>query len=643
MSKEKKRFVFDVTITLRAPFLFRGLEGGAHGFDETQLKDPGGRPVMPADQLRGVIREALETVAGAAGDSYRGAIAELRAAFGDRSHRDTKDGETNDAVPEGDKPNRRLLHFTDLVAEDLDAGRTRTAFRVAIDEVTGAAATGALQVIEQATPPGQTVVFKGTITLVSDAAKVDDHRKLLQACLRVTPSIGAMKSVGFGEIVHEASSIGPGTAEPAGPEATGELPDRLVYDLVFDRPFLVDSRRLADNVFAGADIVPGTVSKGALATKLQHAGLDPEDGEIGSVLAKMRFSHAFPLPRKEDGTTDADAPTVIGRVPASLIAVPGEDKNNGTKAPPLIQDSLYVPLGPDGSSAPLIGGKAPLFPPDWKGDMFAEAFKRLPYAGLSDDIGTSTRTRTSIRDGVAGDGSLFTAIARAHLHDDGTPVRHRLEVDLSALETDAERECARRILAVLESGPGQTGRLDGIGKTDASATLERLAAPPAPHRPRPFGGEAGSYAVLLRTPALMLDLNGLQDESGNWKETPFDAYARYWSSVLPGASLRTFFASQSLAGGYLGHRRRLYGASGYYPFLLTDPGSVFLLENVDEAGLAALCRRGLPLPAFEDVAPEHVSWRTCPFVPENGYGEILADYLGDPELAGEMRKEVSHV
>jgi hypothetical protein len=76
-----------------------------------------------------------------------------------------------------------------------------------------------------------------------------------------------------------------------------------------------------------------------------------------------------------------------------------------------------------------------------------------------------------------------------------------------------------------------------------------------------------------------------------------------------------------MVGGYHAMRRRPYSA--YYPFVLTEAGAVFRLEIVDEEGrrkFTDALRFGLPLP---DLGGKAVSWRTCPFVPENGYGEIV--------------------
>jgi hypothetical protein len=85
--------------------------------------------------------------------------------------------------------------------------------------------------------------------------------------------------------------------------------------------------------------------------------------------------------------------------------------------------------------------------------------------------------------------------------------------------------------------------------------------------------------------------------------------------------LRTVFARQCLAGGYHASRRRPY--PDYYPFVLTEAGAVFRLAIKGEdtrRKLAEALRFGLPVPR---LGGNVATWRTCPYMPENGYGEIV--------------------
>lgn len=612
MSGSWSRHAFDLRLTVRAPFLFRTIDAPMHGYDEAQMRDFNEHPVLPRDQIRGVFVDAFGRMKAVAPDHRF--IAALAGAFG---------GDSTSDEDEGDKPNRSRLIFADLTARELGAAPLAPSYRVKIDETTGAAEAGALQVIEQVARPGADIAFDGSVVLFGTQEEADALVALFDTALKITPAIGAMKSAGFGEIVAGSSSLKPRTPAQAlaMPAASPPLSDTpLVFDATFDRPLLVDARRIADNAFLGSEIVPGAVIKGGLAARLERSGEDPGAGDLGRVLAAIRISHAFPLPENAaDG-----APPAISRLPASLIATTVDRDTR-------IGDALHL----EADQAALLHGQAPFFPIDWKDAAFGKAFEATGLAGHA-ALRTVARTRTRIKDDVADDGQLFTMIARSNRHDSGALVRFRFTFDASSLSSESDRQLAEQLVCVLEEG------LDGLGKTDASACFSRVAGAVSP-QPKPIAGTSDSFAILLRTPALMLDLNALHDDAGNWRCTPFDAYAAYWEQVLPGARLANFYATQSLAGGYLAHRRRLYGGARYYPFLLTDAGSVFRVTGVDPDRLSVLMRSGLPLPPFEGVDAARVGWRTCPFVPENGYGEILADYLSDPAKVKALRDEVSHV
>jgi len=129
--------------------------------------------------------------------------------------------------------------------------------------------------------------------------------------------------------------------------------------------------------------------------------------------------------------------------------------------------------------------------------------------------------------------------------------------------------------------------------------------------PRPVWWAEDHYAVTLETDAVLACGGDAQD-----------AYAEYWERVCSGAELVNFFASQRLAGGYIGMRFQMTPGR-YAPFMLTEAGSVFLLKGDIAEGLQSLIHDGLPSPIIEGTVTD---WRTCPFQPENGYGRIRADY-----------------
>ena len=133
------------------------------------------------------------------------------------------------------------------------------------------------------------------------------------------------------------------------------------------------------------------------------------------------------------------------------------------------------------------------------------------------------------------------------------------------------------------------------------------------------------WAVTLLTAAVLNDQDRLRDGGDLAAD-----YQDYWQGVLPGTRLVNFFATHRLAGGWQAVRARRH--DGYRPFLLTEPGSVFLLQGGDPERMRDLLCGNLPVRGGAD-------WRTCSFVPGNGFGAIALDVIDHAEWA----KQVRHV
>jgi len=589
------RLLLSVSITLRSPFLFRAASGGVFGVDMAALRHPDGRPLIPADQLRGVLRHGLADIVAAAPKIF--SQAELDELFG-KAAADARDAAAITGA--NYTPDRGFILCGDLVAEE--AGPTdNLSMRVAIEPETGAARPGALMFAELCVPPGQEVVFIGEIVVLVAVGREARIMTALDRALRLLTAIGAQKSVGFGEVTHvalrEVSRRALTLPAPPDGAAGAAKPEPVAYRMRFDRPFLVDAVREADNLYVGAEVVPGAVVKGALARCLTLAGENPETGAFAALLAGLLVSHAFP--ENSAGVAAGHA------LPLSLVA----EKT----AQILVADSLG--LEPD--KGVLFKGET-LQPgyhaPDWKDDWREAIEQRVgwpPHVPVGRDLRVHTAIDPST--GAAADGRLFATAARSHRFADTAtgaatgPVRGwRLRL---APPADAEPGRWAQLLALLEGG------LDGVGRTGASVTFERLPAAEALlSQARPISGQR--YAVVLTTPAVLTPPNpGL---------TATDAYSQYWNAVC-GATLLDHVARQRLAGGYQAQRHRMFGAA-YVPFVLTEPGSVFLLDQVTGETLEALMRTGLPVAALGGAAPD---WRNCPFVPQNGFGAFTAHYLAD--------------
>jgi hypothetical protein len=261
----------------------------------------------------------------------------------------------------------------------------------------------------------------------------------------------------------------------------------------------------------------------------------------------------------------------------------------------------------------MLGGAPARFAPDWKAQDLA-AVRGALGVGEPPALGRDPRMHVAIdrARGAAVDEMLFAtdAVVPGEIAP-GRARRWRLEADFAAV---ADAEARALLCAALEDG------LDGVGRTGARLDFEPVAADPV-RAPAPVAWRADAWAVTLRTDAVMADP---EDGAEAW-----DAYAAYWARVCPGGRLESMFARQRLAGGYVARRFRV--GDGYRPFWLTEAGSVFLLSGPIRDSLAALVRDGLPAPV---VGGRPTDWRSCPYQPQNGWGEIAADY--DARLVGEV-------
>lgn len=566
-----KRISLTITITVRSPFLFPGLDAGRFVLDAIALRDTEGHPLIPADQMRGVLRHALADIV----DAGKFDHTELTTMFG-QSSADARQA-PSEKTAQAFAPERGCLHFTDLVMND--KGNRIVGNRVRIDDKTGAAESGGLLFVELVADQGSEATFTGQIVIYASEECGEKWIDALRAATTRISAIGAMKTAGYGEVVsieiqREMENLPLVVAECDVPQ------DVLSYKLRIDRPFLVDARRAADNVYVGSTVIPGGALKGLLA---RHLGLLGRlDMEVSASLTALRISHAH----VEGGK---------GPMPLSLVAAGHE-----------IGDALSVPYG----KGAMIDGKVATFRCDWKPNQYDAARRALGW-GDPVELARSVRMHVAIeRDtGAAEDQKLFIANAV-----DPSTKQWVVQIDFSSIENEDHRKL---FAGILEAG------MDGLGRTGARVDFERKEV--TAKDVCPVGGAPNQLAVVLETDAVMV--------SPSDGTVPRNAYAAYWARVLPGVKMDNFYASQRLAGGYIARR---YRSGAYAPFWLTEAGSVFLLSGEDiKNKIQGLLRSGLPAPMVGD---ETTTWQTCPFQPENGYGAVSADY--DPS---KLCAEVQHV
>ncbi len=582
------RHELTISVTLRSPFILPGLNVASLGIDTPALRDEAGQPLVPADQVKGLLRAAMVSLV-TVGAASRQELVEL---FGKASP-DAAGGVTASNAPE-----RGGLITADLAADLMPPADPHSITRIKINDATGAVQHGALQVVELVAPVGQDVPFTGTAILRCPPERLERLVGLLAKAWALVPAIGGAKSAGFGRVTQARVTVA--ASAPLLPAAVADKAvDSVWLDVSFDRRLLVDAKRLSDNVWRGSEIVPGAAIKGALARALELAGERPEaaDSPLGQALSTIRIGHAFPTDK--DRRLLCDLP-----LPQSLVQL---EQGDGTILDALMVPPAHIPMGRNGAVPAYVG--------DWKNGKRPD---HLP----SSDMAALPRIHTRIGEGyTAAEGDLYVDIGLSPWRDAtaSEPRFWRLRIDRNG----ADPVCFARFIALLcQSG------LDGVGTTGAKATF-REATPPPGLNIGPVSTPTGDlWAVTLITPALMLP-----HDVGN---ALHGAYQEYWRRALdqPDLILRNLFARHRLAGGYIAMRRRHFGPSAYRPFLLTEPGTVFLLQG--PLGAALKRRLGTGLPARGANGGWATDWRTCPFLPENGFGDFRLNLVDHAQLGQGM-------
>jgi hypothetical protein len=567
-----------IRLTIKGPILTRSNTVGSFGIDAPFARTPDNRFYIPGTLVIGRLAEAFRQFHAAChpdGDhSFGHALTQF---FGGGN--DTLPGDENTG-----RANRRRLFIGDLKTEHRGSeGGTRT--RIAIDGATGSVAQGMLQVIEAPFAPGEEIVFEGELRLIASAEEAKIFIPQVSKALRWVTQWGALRGLGYGEahascMLEEVKSFPP-------PVAPTETPSRIRLCWTFHDPICVGEQKTDANTFQSSDVIPGGVLKGALANQLIRGIAGAKDVFLSDLVEKfpdglkplakafneLRFTHAFPVP-----------------------------KNGKQQRPNRIQHS-WVPAGDklidlafaeNPRRAVLVDGMAPLFSPDWKDSVWSMAKAKSGWT----DVGHDFRIRTAIdHKNRAAEAERLFAISyrRTDEHD------WISDIDLSDVAEEARKAVIDCLCRSLEGG------LAGIGRGGAFATVTPLDAEGSSSDPQP-----GRVVISLQTPALFRRPE--PDATGDVTE----GYAQAWKELCPeGVELEAVFVRERLSGAEF--------------ILITEPGSIFVLR-VAENGLEAIkgwLKTGLGIPettlAFYELDKDETRralWRYCPFVNDNGYGEI---------------------
>lgn len=591
-----KEYRMVVTLVLRGPTLTKATAMGRVGVDASMATNAEGKWCLPGTLVKGKLREAWKELVALSRGTFAPAIEELLGP-------DPPRGDT-DLTGAGRPRNARgTMRLDDFVCQS-GGVPDRRRYRVRMDGETGAVDRGMYLVIESPFAPGENVVFEGAVHL--PAASEEAARQTgaaVQKGLEWAAAYGSLRSVGFGTLV----SVGVGhPAEVQAKTVTATTSvGRFGIRVRLDRPFCIAKRRPTATLFESEEVIPGGVLKGAVAsswmTMLGRAGedvapgVDPDRRELAEHFWRVRYSHVFPMPEGE-----TKRPVVP---PLSTVQVRGHSGKPG-KQP-------FYDLA-------ILGGPCLLHmrAPDYEPDAKEWGVVRRHFGWI--DVPRQIRVRTQIdrETRSAKEKMLFAYEMRL-----AKGFVWLGEVDLSAVP-EGVRDKVEGQLRDLLARP-----LRNIGKTKARAEVDVVDAV-EPVVASHLDPVEGLWVLTLQAPALLVNPEGMSEAS-----TERDLRKRYeetWSEFLPGATLVRYFARQTLAGGIYLHRQFRDGRA-YRPYILTDAGSVFALRGgAAKAKVGEYLQHGLPNAQwvrrlYADDCAEADLWRHCPYIRENGFGEIAVN------------------
>jgi hypothetical protein len=399
--------------------------------------------------------------------------------------------------------------------------------------------------------------------------------------------------------------------------------DALHLRITAHEPLLVGgikSRRT--NYVTSRQELPGGLLKGALTTALNEAhgvspvtrSLDvrcaadfPDFSALVARFSAIRVTHAWPV--------RVGKPRPVS-LPLSTV------EHNG---------DLAGDVALSGENPPLIHENQKTYSPAYFGD----AKKLEEYEGLAKPVELFvTRSEIDNASERTAEGQLFTYQFSAPYTLDRSieyPIEWVCNVDFSAISDPAERADACRQFAVAVEQ-----HLHRLGKLARAVEVTVHEGRAAPALSGSVESRDGLYLVTLQSDAIILAPDVARKLPLG--ESLQAAYAAYWDELSGGAlTLDDFFAHQGFEGGYRYHRylgaaERMERPNCYRPYYLTLAGSLFRLRVVDEQRASRLMKAwlsgGLPLPqwALEEYGQfGRDTWENCPFVPENGYGEIVVN------------------
>jgi hypothetical protein len=604
------KYTCRVSLWILGPFLTAAVGPHSYGVDTSFHKDYLDRLCVPGSHIKGKLRMSLEEILNFMEPAPAFSLDHL---FGQESSENSYE------------PRRGGLKFTDFVIqqdakveEDKTSVHPKVRTRTSIDATSGTAAEHMLRSFEDNFPSDTKISFQGEVSFLAgsetEAAKIAGVIRLGFIWLT---SLGSEKGVGFGRL----QSVWVG--HPQGPDkpVTGfKAADTLQARIAPLEPIAVGGvHKRRTNYSRSEKILTGAAIKGALAAHMNQAfGIEPVFQELSKEKAglyagfekmvehfsEIRLTHAFPA------LQGAARPV---RIPLSYVSTDGKESDIALSSQPY----------------PLQGDLAPAYLIDWKEPReYFEAADPKEIFTTHTEIDDLTRRSK--------EGKLFTESQLCPIDDQGRPVEWICNVDFAGIEDpDEQKQTAD------EFSTAMLQYFDGMGIENRRVKVF-ISPGPAPSAIWSKDLITDDLAlVALQSDALILDPDCVRELQPG--EDLGSLYAGFWKEISgkdgsdPCLEMVDFFAAQCFKGGYLYHRylgsiERQQKPNHYRPYYLTTAGSLFKLKvlNQEKARrcLETWIHRGLEFPAWavnEYGQYGGLIWKTCPFVRENGYGEIAVN------------------
>lgn len=582
-------YEFEVKISLVAPILSQLTGGRTFGLDSAIRRNDDQYPVLPGSLVRGNIRHSWDYFA----QTFGAKLDDLPASekwLGDESDRGKEIDQSNN------EPKRARLSFDDYWVAT-EQGQTGVRYRIVIDDATGSAKDNMLQAIESPYLSGELVEFKGCVTgHCDDEKQANVLKKWLQKGLEYQPALGALKGIGFGRVKHVCVTWKRVEKAPRQIVSQQHSSRKLGLRIVPDRPFCFAKPHASNNRFESEEFIPGGALKGAIATRLfSHSG-EQDAPLLTKHFDDLRITHAFAAAR--DSTHRPLVP------PLSLVSAPVSADPNSN---PALYDVALCEEGP-------IHGVAPAFIPDWKTEDWNLLKPLFGDVNLEHEL----RVRTKIEPGKnsAEQEKLFAVDA---IKPDG--YCWIAEISLPDMPSDDLQKINQELANLEQDG------IEHLGKTKARSRSLEICATAYPRKMSCFAPLHGGLAIVTLQSAARLLPQPWGIQSTNDGKNLFARYQNSWNELSDGSlQLVRFYAQQMLVGGNYLWSRFQQRQGSYNPELLTNAGSVFVLQATDhdkaEDRLNTWLDHGLPQLCN---APGGEDWRKTPYIAPNGYGEIVVN------------------